>query len=284
MNDVILSLTPTGMVPTKAMTQYVPLDPPEIVDDVLACHATGITSVHLHARDIDGTPTYRAEIYGRIIEGIRRAAPEIVICVSLSGRTVRELSRRAEPLTLLGSLKPDMGSLTLSSMNFPAAPSVNEPGVIQGLAEEMLRRGIVPELEIFDLGMVNYAGYLLGKGLLKRPLYANIFLGGIAGAQLDLVHAGLLVRDLPELTYWSFGGLGDAQLGATVLALTMGGGVRVGLEDSIWTDPSRTMLATNLDLVERTHRIAGMLGRKVMKPIDFRILMGMEIAKGRYGR
>lgn len=284
MSDVILSLTPTGMVPTKAMTQYVPIDPPEIVDDVLSCHAIGVTSVHLHARGTDGTPTHRAEVYARIIEGIRRAAPEIVICVSLSGRSVRELVQRAEPLTLLGDLKPDMGSLTLSSMNFPGQPSVNEPAVIQGLAGEMLKRGIVPELEIFDLGMVNYANYLYGKGLLKKPLYANIFLGGIAGAQLNLAHAGILLKDLPQLTYWSFGGLGDAQLGANVLALAMGGGVRVGLEDSIWTDPSRTTLATNLDLVERIHRVAGMLGRKVMKPLDFRILMGMEIAKGRYGR
>jgi len=275
MIPVILSLTPTGMVPTKAMTPNVPIDVDEIVEDVVACAEVGITSVHLHARDKDGKPTHRAEIYGRLIEGIRKAVPGLVVCVSLSGRTVQDFAKRAAPLGLQGAAKPDMGSLTLSSLNFTGQASVNEPETIKALAHDMLMRGIVPELEIFDLGMVNYAGYLIEKALLHPPYYANIFLGNIAGAQFDLAHAGLLVRDLPEKTYWSFGGIGDAQLGANVLALVSGGGVRVGLEDSIYMDRDRTILAANLAMVERIHRIAGLVGRRVMRPAEFRSLMDM---------
>jgi uncharacterized protein (DUF849 family) len=274
---MILNLTPTGMVPTKAMTPYVPIAVGEIVEEVLWCHQShGITSVHLHARDEYGEPTHRKDVYGSIIEGIRRKAPELVICVSLSGRNVQEISKRGDPLMLEGGLRPDMGSLTLSSLNFPNQASVNDPASIVSLASLMDSLGIVPELEIFDLGMVNYAKYLLARGgVIRTPLYANIFLGNIAGAQLDLAHAGLLVRDLPPGTLWSFGGLGDAQFPANVLAAASGGGIRVGLEDSIYLDRERQTLATNMRMVERAHHLAKLVGRRIMTPNEFRTQMHM---------
>lgn len=276
MTPMILNLTPTGMVPTKAMTPYVPIAPGEVVEEVLWAHEVhGITSVHLHARDERGEPTYQREVYGAMIEGIRRKAPDLVICVSLSGRNFKELGQRADPLKLEGRLRPDMGSLTLSSLNFSTQASVNDPSIVQALANLMENHGIVPELEIFDLGMVNYAKYLLAKNHIRTPLYANIFLGNVAGAQLDLAHAGLLVRDLPPETLWSFGGIGDAQFPANVLAAVSGGGVRVGLEDSIWLDRERQTLATNMRMVERAHALAKMVGRRIMTPTEFRTRMRM---------
>src|SRR4029077_809253 len=265
------------MVPTKAMTPHVPISAGEIIEDVLCCAEIGITMVHLHARDQDGLPTYKAEVYGRLIEGIRRYAPQLVICVSLSGRNVQDFAKRAEPLGLQGLQKPDMGSLTLSSLNFTGQASVNEPETIKMLAHDMLKRGIVPELEICDLGMFNYASYLIEKALLQPPYYANVFLGNIASAQLDLLHAGMLLRDLPEGTRWSLGGLGDAQLPANALALAMGGGVRVGLEDSIYTDRGRRTLATNQDLVRRMHALSRLHGREIMTPLEFRDIMAMPL-------
>jgi 3-keto-5-aminohexanoate cleavage enzyme len=276
MTPMILNLTPTGMVPTKAMTPYVPISVVEIVEEVLWCHGShGITSVHLHARDEKGEPTHRKDVYGEIIEGIRRKAPEIVICVSLSGRSVQELSKRSDPLRLEGKLRPDMGSLTLSSLNFSNQASVNDPSIVQALANLMENFGVLPELEIFDLGMVNYAKYLLSRGHIRAPLYANVFLGNIAGAQLDLAHAGLLIRDLPPDTLWSFGGIGDAQFQANALAAISGGGVRVGLEDSIYLDRERQTLATNMRMVERAHSLAKLVGRRVMTPNEFRTRMRM---------
>lgn len=270
MNDLIINLTPTGMVPTKAMTPHVPISVEEIVEDVRRCYEIGITMVHLHARDKDGNPTHEKEVYGELIKGIRAFAPDLVICVSLSGRTTPEFEKRADPLKLEGELKPDMGSLTLSSLNFTSQASLNSPDVVKLLAQEMRDRGIRPELEIFDLGMVNYVHHLIEKKLLRAPYYANLFLGNIATAQLDLAHAGLLIRDLPEYTTWSIAGIGDVQLSANMLAVAMGGGVRVGLEDSIYLDRDRTVLATNVGMVERIHKIAKAFGRKVMRPIDLR--------------
>lgn len=280
--DLIVNFAPTGMIPTRAMTPHVPILVQEIVDDVRRCAQVGISMVHLHARDGEGNPTQDAGIYGRLIGGIREFAPELVLCVSLSGRLIQEYDKRAEPLGLKGDLKPDMASLTLGSMNFPRQASMNSPDTVKAFAMEMWGKGIVPELEIFDLGMANYAKYLIGKGLLEPPFYANLFLGSIAGAQIDLVHAGLLVRDLPEKTLWSMAGVGDAQLAAHALGIATGGGVRVGLEDSIYMDSERTVLATNEAMVGRVHRMAAEFGRKAMSPKALRALLGLK--KEGFGR
>lgn len=276
MRDLIVNLTPTGMVPTKAMTPFVPIHPGEILDEILFCYEIGITMVHLHARAPDGSPSYSRDIYGSIIEAIRRRAPDLVICVSLSGRNFQEFEKRSEPLDLVGLAKPDMGSLTLSSMNFVQQASVNAPEIIQSLAAAMLARGIVPELEIFDLGMVNYAKYLFRKGFLRAPHYANLFLGNVAGAQLDATHLGAMVSGLPDQTLWSVAGIGDAQLQANLLGIALGDGVRVGLEDSIHMDVCRQKLATNEDLVRRIRSIAELAGRSIMTSEELRARLQLK--------
>lgn len=281
---MILNLTPTGMVPTKAMNPDVPVTPDEIVSDVKACHGIGITSVHLHARDGEGRPTWKKEVYAEIIGRIREVMPELVICVSLSGRNEAEFEKRADVLSLQGDLKPDMGSLTLSSLNFSGQASVNSPETITRLAVDMMKRGIVPELEVFDLGMANYAKYLAGKGLIQEPHYANVFLGNIAGAQLDLIHAGSLVASLPAAASWSMAGIGAAQFPANLLGIAMGGGVRVGLEDALHMDADRQIPASNAALVERIHNVARAAGRRIMSPAEFRRRMCMRPGRGDYGR
>lgn len=283
--DLIVNFTPTGMIPTKEMTSHVPVSPSEIAEDVHEACEIGITMVHLHARDeATGEPTYKAEVYGRIIEKVRAFAPDLVICVSLSGRNFPELEKRSEPLQLSGDLKPDMGSLTLSSVNFNRTASVSDPDTIQGLARLMQARGILAELEAFDAGMINYAKYLINKGLLTGPHYFNLLLGNIACAQADLLHLGVMIRDLPEGSLWSVAGIGDAQRSMNAVAIACGGGVRVGLEDNIWYDGERTRLARNADLVRRVHGLAEANERKIMLPATLRGLLGLRPGSGQYGR
>lgn len=283
--SLLVNFAPTGMIPTKEMTPHVPVTVTEIVEDVHEAYEIGITIVHLHARDEHtGEPTYKVEVYRNIIEGIRKFAKDLVICVSLSGRTFKELERRIEPLQLDGVLKPDMGSLTLSSVNFNREASMNSPDMIKSLACEMKRRGILAELEAFDAGMVNYAKYLERKGLLEPPHYFNLLLGNVACAQADLLHAGIMVRDLPNDSCWSMAGIGDAQLMMNSIAIASGGGVRVGLEDNIWYDQSRTKLARNADLIRRIHILANTNEREVMTPREARKLLRLENGNGLYGR
>lgn len=283
--NCIINFTPTGMIPTKEMTPFVPVTVQEIIDEVHEAIEIGITMVHLHARDEQtGEPTYKAEVYSEIITGIRRFSSDLVVVVSLSGRTFREFEERAEPLKLEGNVKPDMGSLTLSSVNFNREVSISDPEMIQALAQEMKRRNILPELEAFDSGMINYAKYLERKGLLEPPHYFNLILGNIACAQADLLHVGVMIRDLPQNSFWSLGGVGDCQLMMNSIAVAFGGGVRVGLEDNIWYNPERTRLSRNVDLIRRIHRLAKANERKVMTPGELRELLNLEPGGGRYGR
>lgn len=275
MKKLIINLAPTGMIPTREMTRHVPLSPLEIINDTLKCAALGASMVHIHARGEDGVPSFRKEIFREIIQGIRAKAPELVVVVSTSGRTYNEYAQRSEALELTGEAKPDMASLTLSSLNFNKIASVNSPDMIMRLAGRMMEQGIKPELEVFDLGMVNVAHYLIGKGLLTPPYYFNILLGNIAAAQARLMHLGLIVAELPPGSIWSVTGIGDFQKPMHGLGVIVGDGVRVGLEDNIWFDEDRTCLATNVTLVERVVQLARAYGRDIATPVETRRALGL---------
>jgi uncharacterized protein (DUF849 family) len=185
------------------------------------------------------------------------------------------VDERAEVLGLTGELRPDMASLTLSSMNFAHQASINSPDTVRELARRMQAAGIVPELEVFDLGMLNQLRYLRERGFLQPPLYANLLFGNLSTAQANLLEIGAVVARLPEDVVWGVAGLGAAQLPVLALGAAWAPAVRLGLEDNLWLDPGRTRLATNLDLVERAHSLAATLGRSIMSPMECRARLGM---------
>jgi len=265
-----LSFCPTGMVPTSADSPHVPLSPSEIVSQVVEVCEIGITSVHLHARDEEEKPAWRRDYFEVIIGEIRDRLPDLVICVTTSGRTERDPIRRGDVLHLEGHLKPDMASLTLSSLNFSKTASVNSPDTVQYLAGTMRDLGIKPELEIFDLGMKNYATYLAQKAIIKPPFVANFLFGGIASAQANLTEIAAMVAGMHTSSCWSLGGIGLTQTRVAAIALASGGGVRVGLEDNLYWDEARRRLATNQELVQRVVDLASLLGRKPMPSSTFR--------------
>ncbi|MBP1625891.1 MAG: hypothetical protein H6Q00_366 [Holophagaceae bacterium] len=282
-SGLIINFTPTGIIPTREMTPYVPLTPEAIIRDVEEACGLGITMVHLHVRDAAGQPSLDPGYYSEVIAGIRRFAPDLVICVSLSGRCGADIAQRMAPLNLEGMAKPDMGSLTLSSLNFNRMASLNSPDTVLQLAQRMRERGIKAELEAFDSGMLNYAHYLLRKGILVGPQYVNLIVGNIASAQPKLLHLGVMVNDLPEGALWALGGIGDCQAAMHMVAIAMGAGVRVGLEDNIWLDAGRTRLARNIDLVGRIHEMAAACNRPVMTSGVLRARLGLAPGHGRYG-
>lgn len=266
-------LAPTGMIPMRDKNPSVPLQPDEIVNEVRRATSLGITSVHLHARDTDDLPTWKKDVYRRIIVEIRSFAPELIINVSTSGRNWSEFERRADVLALDGDAKPDVASLTLSSLNFLSGPSINSPDMIRQLASAMLERGIVPELEAFDLGMINMIHILRKEGLLKGTVPLNLLFGNIAGMQPSLSEFAAAVAAIPQHVIWSATGIGDFQNLAQSLAIHAGGGVRVGLEDGMYMDRSRKRPASNLLLLERVHRLLEFAERRWMAPAEFRNLV-----------
>jgi 3-keto-5-aminohexanoate cleavage enzyme len=272
---LIINLATTGMVPTKTENPAVPLAPAEIAEDCRRCAAAGATVVHLHARDVEGRPTYSKEVFRETIALVRAAVPEIVVCVTTSGRLFGDLEQRAEVLDLDGAVKPDMASLTLGSMNFPREVSVNAPSTIQALAERMRERGIVPELEIFDVGMLDYAEYLIGRGVLREPFYFNFLLGSLGTLAATPLHLSQLAAGVPRGATWGAAGIGRFQLPMNAMAVAMGGHVRVGLEDNLFLDTAKQERATNLLLVERVAGIAHAMGRQVATCTQARRRIGL---------
>ena len=245
----IINFTPTGTQTTRE-NSYAPLLANEIIDEVHEANELGISIVHLHARDEETLKnTYRKETYQKIIEGIKKHCPELLICVSLTGRNFPELEKRSEVLQLY----PDMGSLTMSSLNFPTGTSINEPNMILSLIDEMDKYGVQPEIECFDSGMLNYTNYLISKKKLQPPYHINLILGNIYNGQCDLSTLLSIKTNVPNESYVCLGGVGSQQLKSTTYGLLDFDGVRIGLEDNLYyRDKEKT---TNIELLKRTHRL-----------------------------
>jgi 3-keto-5-aminohexanoate cleavage enzyme len=148
----------------------------------------------------------------------------------------------------------------------------------------MQERGIKPELEAFDLGMLNVIPYLAKKNLVEPPYYINLILGNIASAQADLLPIGVMVHSAPPNSLISLGAVGNDQLKANSLAIAMGYGVRVGLEDNFWFDPERTQLATNLSLLERIHSLIAANQKILMSSSELRRKLHLLPGHGHYGK
>lgn len=275
MEALILNLAPTGLLPTRAQTPHVPLSAEEVAADCARCCALGASMLHLHARAADGSPSCDRALFGELVAAVRQRVPQAIIVTTTSGRRAPELEQRAASLTLEGSQKPDMASLTLGSLNFSAEASISAPATVMRLAAIMKERGIRPELEVFDLGMVNFAKQLIDKGLIEPPFYFNILLGNPASAQTSLLHLGTLVADLPPQSVWSVAGIGRYQALANALGVVVGHGVRTGLEDNLWLDEARTCLATNQQLVQRIVDQAAALGRPLASADQVRSRLGL---------
>ncbi len=265
MGKKIINFTPTGTQPTR-QNSNAPLSPSEIVEEVHFAFELGITVVHLHARDENFSNTWRVDVYQKIIEGVRKHCPKLPVCVSLTGRHFPEFEKRSAVLELM----PDMASLTMSSLNFPKAASINEPEMIIRLIEKMNEFGVVPEIECFDSGMLNYTNYLIKKGILKGPHYINVILGNLYNGQSDLSTVASILVNKPQNSVMCFGGIGKDQLNVNMLGLLYADGVRVGLEDNLYYKDK--ILATNSELLQRIHRMMFDLDLEVMTSEEFKIL------------
>ena len=273
---LIINAAITGMVPTKKDNPHVPVSVDEIIEDAINCYKAGASILHLHARDNDQKPTYKKEIYAQIIEGIRSPCPDVIICTTTSGRVYNTFEKRSQVLELNGKLKPDMGSLTMGSLNFPKKASVNTPKMIQNLALKMKENGIVPEIEIFETGMISTTKVLIKKGILKPPFYFNLLFGSIYSIPATMFDLSYMVKNLPPHANWAAAGIGKFQLKINFASVLMGGHVRVGLEDNLYYDQEKKELATNVLLISRVVKFAHEIERKVATAKEAREMLGIH--------
>jgi 3-keto-5-aminohexanoate cleavage enzyme len=275
LKKLIINAAMTGMVPTKADNPAVPLTPDEIAADARRCRERGASIFHLHARDEAGAPTYRSDVFREIVRKLRASAPDAILCVTTSGRNFKTFEQRSESLDLDGEAKPEMASLTLGSMNFPKQASLNDPAMIRALADRMRERDIVPELEVFDLGMIDYAKYLIERGVLREPFYFNILLGSLGTLGATPFTLATAVMSLPAGATWAGAGIGRFQFFVNSMSIAIGGHVRVGLEDNLYYDEEKKRPATNPGLIERLGRVAAAVERAVATPDEARAVIGL---------
>jgi uncharacterized protein (DUF849 family) len=275
--SMVVNVALTGAVPSKHDNSSVPLSPDEIVEDAVACAAAGATVAHVHVRDDDGSPTHDEALYEKVIGGIRARAPELVLCVTTSSRVDADLSKRMIGLELDPEIRPEMASVTLGSFNFPRVPSVNPPDQIVALLEKMGELGVRPELEVFELGMVNTLCALHDRGLIPDPPVVNILLGSMGSAPAFVGDLGRFVERLPPGSEWAAAGIGVFQRPMVIAAAIMDGNVRTGLEDN--PRGHGTMPWTNSDAVRFAVAAAELAGRDVAESAATRERFGLRPAR-----
>lgn len=270
MSKLIITVAPNGSLYTKEDTPYIPITPDEIAKDVKECYDAGASVVHIHARDKEGKTTHDFMRYVEIVDKIKELCPKIIIQTSTGGRAGPSYESRSQGL----KLNPDCAALTTGSVNFEDIIYQNSPELIEKLAKEMKARNIKPEIEVYDISMITQAMELKRKGLIKEPMIFN-FIMGYKNCQ-PATHNQLtsLLNTIPKDSIWSISGIGRDQMFSIFSGISLGGNVRVGLEDNI--NYSLGRLAKNVHFVERVVRLTKEFGREVATPDEARRILKIK--------
>jgi len=269
---LVITAALVGAETTREQTPYLPISPEEIAQEAKRCRDAGASIVHLHVREPDGRPSQSAALFRQTIERIRALAPDLICQTSTGGAVGMSVEERAQPLTLTGAAKPEMATLSTGTVNFGDDVFWNPRPLIRDLAGRIRAAGIVPEIECFDVGMIDMALALAKDGLLDLPAHFDFVLGvpGALGARRSVLE--FMRSELPEGCTWTVAGVGRHQLPMAEIAIELGGNVRVGLEDNIYV--SKGVLAKgSFELVERVVEMARKADRPVATPDQARQLL-----------
>ncbi|MFH2130406.1 MAG: 3-keto-5-aminohexanoate cleavage protein [bacterium] len=273
MEKLIITAAITGSRITREATPYIPITPEEIAQSAIECWKAGASVVHIHVRDPEtGQGTQNIDIFRRVVEPLRQQT-DLILCLTTSGIPGRNLPT-AERLAVL-DLKPELASFDAGSINLGNGVFSNSPAFLVEAAGKMKEKGVKPELEIFDLGMIMTCLQLRDNGLLQDPLYFQLVLGTPWGAPASLKSLVHLLDHLPENSDWSAFGVGKDHLPIAMAAMMSGGHVRVGMEDNLYLKKG-VLADSNARFVERIVRIAGEVGRDIASPTEARTILKLN--------
>jgi|UniRef100_UPI004047FD4A 3-keto-5-aminohexanoate cleavage enzyme len=272
-HPVIITVAMTGAIPRKKDCPGVPVTPSEQIEETQKAFEAGATLAHIHVRNPDESPSSDPALYAAVQEGIKKYCPGMIVQFSTGGRG-RDQSARGGML----SHKPDMASLATGSVNFPNGIYENPPEFVDGLATEMLKYDIKPEIEIFDLAMLYNAANLIERGLLKNPPHVQFVMGVPNAMPARRSILEFLISELKEImpdATWTAAGIARYQLPVNEWTLELGGHVRTGLEDNTRFDKTR-LAKDNAELVMRLARMAEQYNRTVATPSQAREILGLK--------
>jgi len=283
---VVVSAALTGALTRREHCPAIPYTPVEIAEEARRAAEAGAAIVHIHARADDGSPTWSPATFAAIRAEVR-SRTDVVVNFSTGAVGIPAEERIAH----VRDLKPEIGALNMGSMNYAIYSEkkkafyhdhvfANPFKDIQFFLQAMNEAGVRPELECFDTGHVANTAPLIDMGVLRPPFQFSLImgvLGGIPGTTRNLVHQ---VGSLPEGAHWQVIGIGLNQWALAAAAISMGGNVRVGLEDNFYLEEGR-MAKSNGELVEKATRMVSDVGREVASIDDARTLLSLSDASGR---
>jgi 3-keto-5-aminohexanoate cleavage enzyme len=268
---MVITAALVGAETTREQTPYLPISAEEIGIEAQKCREAGAAMVHLHVRNPDGSPSQSAELFRAAIREVRKRC-DILVQTSTGGAVGMSVDERCGPLTLTGADRPDMATLTTGTVNFGEDVFWNPRPLVRDIAERIRRLGIRPEIECFDVGMIDEASYLAKEGLVRLPAHFDFVLGvpGTLTARADALD--FMISSLPEGSTWTVAGVGRQQLPFAELGAERGGNARVGLEDNIYL--SKGVLAKgSWELVQDAVKRAKAKGREIASPAQARELL-----------
>lgn len=272
---MVITAAMVGAETTREQTPHLPISAEEIAEDAAKCREAGAAMVHLHVRTPDGKPSQDTELFRAAIRAIRKRT-DILIQVSTGGAVGMGVDERCGGLRLTGEDRPDMATLTTGTVNFGDEVFWNPRPLVRDIARRIKALGLRPELECFDVGMVDEARALAKDGVIELPAHFDFVLGvpGALTAREDALD--FMIKSLPEGSTWTVAAVGRHQLPFVDLAAERGGNARVGLEDNIYV--SKGVLAKgNWELVSEAAKRAKAKGRTLATPQEARKLLRLDV-------
>jgi uncharacterized protein (DUF849 family) len=299
-NKVIVTCAITGAIHTPSMSPHLPVTPDEIAHSAIEAAQAGAAIVHLHARDPnDGRPSQDPELFRRFVPAIK-AASDVVINITTGGAPTMTVEERLQPAL---QLRPELASLNMGSMNFGLYEMLGrfktlkydwERPYLEGSDDRIFKNTFKDiayilqscsendtrfEIECYDIGHLYTAAHFLDRALVKPPLLIQSVFGlrgGIGAHVEDLMHMRRTADRLFGKDYvWSVLGAGRNQMPFAAISASVGGNVRVGLEDSLWDGPGK-LAETNATQVRRVRSIIEALSLEVATPDEARGLLNLK--------
>ena len=298
-DKVIVTAAITGSIHTPTMSPHLPITPEEIADEAVRAYEAGAAVCHVHARDPkNGRPSSDLNLFKEIITSIKSRC-NIIICTTTGGGPGMTPEER---VAVVSTYKPELASFNMGSINFSLFPLLGKrkdfkfPWEKQYLeyTEDFIfantfrsmkvfcnifnDSGTKPELEVYDVGMINNMAFMIEQGLLKKPVYIQFvlgILGGIAPTIENLIFLYESARKQIGDFTWSVCAAGRQEMPLCTTGLLMGGNARVGLEDALWVSKG-VPAKSNADLVEKIVRIAREFGMEPATPEEARDILGLK--------
>src|SRR5689334_20926915 len=281
-DPVIISCSISGVIANRDQCPAIPYTPEEYAAEARRAVDEGASQIHIHARKPDGTPSYEVEDFQAITDAIRGEVGDEVIVNFSTGTIGVPVSKRIE---YLRACRPEVAALNMGSMNYAKYSRARKQFVfnmvfanpfeeIIELLEAMNELSIKPEHECFDVGHVGSLAPLLDMGVLHAPLHVDCVMGVVGGIPPTARNLAAMVDNIPKGSHWAVIGISRDQWMLVGAALSLGGSIRVGLEDNLYL-PDGRMASSNGELIARARQMTEDVGRRPATVTEARSMLNV---------